>query len=121
MHSLESAYGNWLLKFFACWFVQGSKPMARCFKVVIGQALAGIEQTNCHICSGVAAHARRAAQPGDRSFPDRAFYRERLLRNPRDLAKPTDLCNSCILQSCWCCIESSFHHREWPRRMALAT
>jgi len=53
-HSLESAYGNWLLKFFACWFVQGSKPMARCFKVVIGQALAGIEQTNCHICSGVA-------------------------------------------------------------------
>ena len=54
MHSLESAYGNWLLKFFACWFVQASKPMARCFKVVIGQALAGIEQTNCHICSGVA-------------------------------------------------------------------
>src|SRR5438552_10897130 len=30
----RSAYGNWLLKFFACWSVQGSKPMARCFKVV---------------------------------------------------------------------------------------
>src|ERR1700741_5168615 len=30
MHSLESAYGNCLLKFFACWSVQGSKPLACC-------------------------------------------------------------------------------------------